>query len=244
PDDDFFVHHSPAQVVAITCAIDGHDIDAGPLVTVLDVADEASAEGATEVFLYARDRDNLFADSVRAIDAASLRVAAARIATSASGICFNSYIVLDGDGAPVADGRRVSLAESLTRAIHGDRGTGPLRHVSRQLKQFVMPTQVALTTEPGARTSTLRVVASDRPGLLATLGGLFEELGISVRRARITTLGERVEDVFEITNRAQHAITHPGLTHAITETIRSTLDAEIARGHSGQGGAAPVSARR
>ncbi|MCY3838628.1 MAG: [protein-PII] uridylyltransferase, partial [Gammaproteobacteria bacterium] len=245
PDDGFFVHHSPAQVVAITRAIDGHDIDAGPLVTVLDVADEASAEGATEVFLYARDRDNLFADSVRAIDAESLRVAAARIATSGSGICLNSYIVLDGDGAPVADDRRAALAQSLTRAIHGDRGTQPLRHVSRQLRQFVMPTQVALTTEPGARTSTLRVVASDRPGLLATLGGLFEELDISVRRARITTLGERVEDVFEITNRAQHAITHPGLTHAVTETIRSTLDAEIARSHSGQANvAASVPASR
>ena len=237
PDDDFFVHHSPAQVVAITRAIDGHDVDTGPLVSVLEIADEASAEGATEVFLYARDRDNLFADSVRAIDAANLRVAAARIATSASGICFNSYIVLDGDGAPVADDRRGELAESLARAMRGDRGAQPLRHVSRQLKQFVMPTEVALTTEPGARTSTLRVVASDRPGLLATLGGLFDELDISVRRARITTLGERVEDVFEITNRAQHPITHAGLTHAVTETIRSTLDAEIARGHSGQASA-------
>ena len=234
PDDDFFVHHTPAQVVAITRAIDPHDIDAGPLVTLLDVANEASAEGATEVFLYALDRDSLFADSVRAIDAAGLRVAAARIATRASGICFNSYIVLDGDGAPVADDRRGEFAQSLTRAMHGDRGAQPLRQVSRQLKQFVMPTQVALTTQPGARTSTLRVVASDRPGLLATLGGLFEELDISVRSARITTLGERIEDVFEITNRDQHPITHPGLTHAVTQTIRSTLDTEIARGQPGQ----------
>ena len=245
PDDDFFVHHSPAQVVTITRAINGHDIDAGPLVTVLEVADEASAEGATEVFLYGRDRDNLFADSVRAIDSANLRVAAARIATSASGICFNSYIVLGIDGTPVADDKRPALAESLTRAMRGDSDAKALRHVSRQLKQFVMPTEVALATDPGARTSTLRVVASDRPGLLATLGGLFEELGISVRRARITTLGERVEDVFEITNRTQHPITHGGLTQAITETIRATLDAEISRSHSGQAGAAaPVPSSR
>ena len=245
PDDDFFVQHPPAQVVAITRAIDGHDSDAGPLVIVLDIADEASAEGATEVFLYDRDRVGLFADSVRAIDAANLRVAAARIATRASGTCFNSYIVLDGDGAPVADDRCAQLAESLTQTMQGARGTQPLRHVSRQLKQFVMPTEVALATEPGAPTSTLRVVASDRPGLLATLGGLFEELDINVRRARITTLGERVEDVFEVTNRTQHPITHPGLTHAITQTIRSTLDAEIARGHAAQAQpAAPVPASR
>ena len=245
PDDDFFVHHSPLQVVAITRAIDGHDIETGPLVTVLEVADEASAGGATEVFLVARDRDSLFADSVRAIDAANLRVAAARVATSASGICFNSYIVLDDDGAPVAGDKRAELVDSLTRAVHGDSGAQPLRHVSRQLKQFVMPTEVALATEPGARTSTLRVVASDRPGLLATLGGLFDELDISVRRARITTLGERVEDVFEITNRDRHPITHAGVTQAIAETIRATLDAEIARGHSGQAsGAAPIGTPR
>ena len=241
PEDDFFVHHTPAQVVLITRAIDRHDIDAGPLVTVLEVADEASAEGATEVFLYARDRDNLFADSVRAFDAANLRIAAARVATSASGICFNSYIVLDADGAPVAADKRAALATSLAQAMLGVGGARPLRHVSRQLKQFVMPTEVDLATALGARTSTLRVVASDRPGLLATLGGLFDELGVSVRGARITTLGERVEDVFEITNRSQHPITHPGLTHAITETIRSALDAEIARGHAGT--AAPALAR-
>ena len=238
PEDDFFVHHTPAQVVAITRAIDRHDVDAGPLVTVLEVADEASAEGATEVFLYARDRDSLFADSVRAIDAANLYVAAARVATGASGICFNSYIVLDADGAPVAADRRAALATSLTRAVQGNGGNQPLRHVSRQRKLFVMPTEVDLATQPGARTSTLRVVASDRPGLLATLGGLFDELGVNVRGARITTLGERVEDVFEITNRSQHPITHPGLIHAITETIRSTLDAAIARGHAGRAGTA------
>ncbi len=231
PDDDFFVHHSPDQVVAVTRAIDRHDIDTGPLVTILDVEDEASAEGATGVFLYARDRDNLFADSVRAIDAAKLCIAAARVATSASGICFNAYIVLEADGTPVSGAKRDELGESLTRAMRGEGSAQALRRVSRQLKQFVMPTEVALVTEPGGRISTLRVMASDRPGLLSTLGGLFDELDISVRGARITTLGERVEDVFEITNREGHPITHTGVTQAITETIRATLDAEIARGH-------------
>ena len=100
--------------------------------------------------------------------------------------------------------------------------------MSRQLKQFVMPTEVSLETRPGAATSILRIVASDRPGLLAALGGLFAELGISVTRARITTLGERVEDVFEVTNRAKRAITHSGQADTITETIRRRLDAEVA----------------
>ena len=70
--------------------------------------------------------------------------------------------------------------------------------------------------------------APDRPGLLATLGALFAELDINVRGARITTLGERVEDVFEITNRDKRAITHSGHAQTIAEAIRARLDAEVA----------------
>ena len=222
PGDDFFLHHTPAQIAAITQAIAGHDLDAGPLVTLLDVGTDA-----TGVFLYARDRDNLFADSVGGIESAGLRIAAAQVATSTAGICFNSYVVLGGADKP-NDAVRKRLIGRLTAAI-ADGGTtdAPLRRVSRRLRQFVMPTEVSLETRPGAATSTLRVVASDRPGVLSTLGGLFAELGISVTRARITTLGERVEDVFEVTNRAKHAITHNGQADAVTETIRRRLDAEV-----------------
>ena len=234
PGDDFFLHHSPQQVVDITRAIDRHDTHAGPLVLLLEVSGEASTAGATEVFLHARDRDNLFADSIAAIDAVNLRIAAARVATSASGMCFNSYIVLNDEGEPVTDdNRRARLAVGLTRTIAGSNANAPSsrpsRRVSRQLKQFVMPTEVTLGTEPGARTSTLRVVASDRPGLLSALGGLFVELGINIRGARITTLGERVEDVFEITNRAKHPITHTGQTQTVVDAIRAKLDAEVAQ---------------
>ena len=222
PGDDFFLHHTPGQIAAITRAIAEHDLDAGPLVTLLDVGGDA-----TGVFLYARDRDNLFADSVTGIESAGLGIAAAQVATSASGICFNSYVVLGRANQP-SDALRKRLVARLTAAIaDGATTDAPVRRVSRRLRQFVMPTEVSLETRPGAATSTLRIVASDRPGVLSALGGLFAELGISVTRARITTLGERVEDVFEVTNRAKHAITHTGQADAVTETIRRRLDAEV-----------------
>ena len=230
--DDFFLHHSPGQVAAITRAIFAHDLSAGPLLTLLDLNDPNSAGSATEVFLYAENRDNLFADTVAALDGAGLRVAAAQVSTTASGMCFNSYVVLDVEGQPLAldVAFRKRLVKSLTEAVGaGDATSRPTRRISRQLKQFVMPTKVGLDTPPRARTSTLRVEASDRPGLLATLGALFVELGINVHRARITTLGERVEDVFEITNRSHRPITHTGHVHIITEAIRSKLDAQIAQ---------------
>ena len=230
PGDGFFLHHTPSQIAAITRAIAEHDLDAGPLVALLDLGDRAGAD-ARGVFLYARDRDNLFADSVTGIESAGLSIVAAHVATGASGTCFNSYVVLGQGGTSM--NANASSADRLVKRMTAAVATGavadaPARRVSRQLKQFVMPTEVSLETQPGAPTSMLRIVASDRPGLLSALGGLFAELGISVTRARITTLGERVEDVFEVTNRAKRAITHSGQADTITETIRRRLDAEVA----------------
>ena len=230
--DEFFLYHSAAQVADITRAIHGHDPSAGPLVTLIDLSGAASSEGATEIFLYARDRHELFADSVAAIDGVGLQIAAAWVSTGSSGACFNCYVVLNAEGKPLQmdAGARRQLAAALADAIAaGGMAAKVSRRVSRRLKHFVIPTEVTLHTVPGARASTLRVVACDRPGLLAALGGIFAELNVSVRSARITTLGERVEDVFEITDRAEQTIAHAGHGQTISEAIRARLDAEIAQ---------------
>ena len=47
--------------------------------------------------------------------------------------------------------------------------------------------------------AVLEMVTGDRPGLLLQLGNLFEEHAVVLHNAKITTLGERAEDVFFIT---------------------------------------------
>ena len=219
PTNEFFLRHSAMQIADITAAMHHHDVLSGPLVLLLDLDDPGSEQGATEVFVYTSDRPRLFAASAVALDHLHLQVHDASINTSAGGLCFNSYIVLDERGRPLRadDARRGTIRQTLARALADANlaAAAPARHISRRLKQFVTPTEATMNKAPDSAHSVLTVVTSDRPGLLARLGLLFVELDISVQRAHITTLGERVEDRFEIASipdtekRRAHLRRHP-----------------------------------
>ena len=67
-----------------------------------------------------------------------------------------------------------------------------------------------------------------RSGLLARIGKIFVDFNIELQAAKIQTLGERVEDVFFITDSEQQPITDPELCAAIQRAIREQLDEQAA----------------
>jgi len=228
PDPEFFLQHSIGQIVSLTEAIAKHDLSTGPLVLVRDVVGHVSEEGATEIFLYARDQPRLFAASVIAIDQLGLSIHDARIHTSAGHLCFNSYIVLDESGHSISsNAARCRHIERtlISRLSDLERYPEPAkRRIPRRLRQFQRPTEAYISNDIELPWSVLRVVASDRPGLLARLGIIFVELGINVHSAKITTLGERVEDLFYISGRNGASIRDADRIESVTQTIRERLD--------------------
>jgi [protein-PII] uridylyltransferase len=229
PDPDFFLQHTTRQIVAITEALDRHDVASGPLVLVSDVAASVASEGATEIFIYTRDQPKLFAASVIAMDQLGLSIHDARIHTSENALCFNTYIVLDETGQPLgADTRRKRhIRDVLTERLTNPQTAVVQRRIPRRLKQFQRPTTAHLTNPLEAPYSVLEIVASDRPGLLARLGVIFIDLDIGVHAARITTLGERVEDVFFIRGRDNRQIRDEQTIERLTTTICRRLDQDI-----------------
>ena len=222
--DEFLLRHTPERVADLTAAVLGHDAAAGPLVLMRNMAGQVPGEGATEIFVYTRDKPNLFAASVIAIDQLHLSVYDANIRTSEDGLCFNTYVVLDQERQPIR-GDRDALANHIRTAVaEPDIGTFGNRRVPRRLRQLTRPTEATLFNRDGEPFSTLTVLTADRPGLLARIGLLFHELDISVLGARIATLGERVEDVFYLQTRAGGPITDPEFRYTFENTLRQTLD--------------------
>ena len=222
--DDFMLRHPARDVAEISSAVARHDLANGPLVLMRRLASEDSEESATELFIHAEDRANLFAATVTAINQLRLRVYDAHIHTAQNGQCFNTFVVLDEHRQPVR-GDGGAVVESLARAI-SERRAKPIRHqrLPRQHRQLHRPTEVRLHNRVGRPYSTLSVRTTDRPGLLARIGALFSELEVALLEARIVTLGERVEDVFHIQTRNGAPITDPEAIYQLENTLRQTLD--------------------
>ena len=74
-----------------------------------------------------------------------------------------------------------------------------------------------------SNSSWLEVITPDRPGLLARIANIFFRYNLRVVTAKISTLGERVEDVFHLTHASRKPIADPALTRRVEQTICEEL---------------------
>jgi [protein-PII] uridylyltransferase len=200
--DEYFVRESAESI-----AWHGHEIlEAGLDSTSVLIREinEESYDGASQIFVYAPDRAHLFADIARALESLHLNIHDARILTAAhTQFSLDTFIVLDDQGNSLGSDAmkietiRIKLMSAIlqpksVKAIH--------RRVPRQLKHFKFPAQVQLTNDPLQHRTQIDIVTVDRPGLLASIGEMFREFNIQIQNARISTFGERVEDVFFVLN--------------------------------------------
>ena len=224
--DEYFVRESASNIVWHTEAITGFNAE-GPLVSVKDLEADASSEGATQVFIYAEDADFLFANSTAAFEKLNLNIVGARIFTSANNFCMDTYTVLEANGKPVGDNpRRIAEIEAVLQSYLESTATAvaPARYRrTRKDRYFNKPIETTLANPASKNYSTLEVNCPDQPGVLATLGKVFAEHDIKLIDARITTLGERVEDLFFIKDGLGNPIVDEDFKARLLDDIKTEL---------------------
>ncbi|MCP5156909.1 MAG: [protein-PII] uridylyltransferase [Ectothiorhodospiraceae bacterium] len=196
--EDYFLRHRAEEIAWHTAAI-VHSTPADlPLVIV------RPGRGGTDVFVYARDQEFLFAATTSVLGRQGLDIVDARIITADNGMTLDSYVVLDLDANPLTDpGAQHQLARSLAAALEHPstaRDTGDHRMLSRRLRSFRTVTDVAFEPDDPSGRSVMVVTAADRPGLLARIGWALADADVRLQNAKIATFGERAEDVFYVTD--------------------------------------------
>jgi [protein-PII] uridylyltransferase len=224
--DDYFLRHTANDVVWHTEAILQHPAGNDPLVLIKETA-QREFEGATQIFIYAPDQHDFFAVTVAAMSQLNLNIHDARIITSTSQFTLDTYIVLDADGGRIGENpaRIREIREGLIDALKNPDEYPAIiqRRVPRQLKHFAFPPQVTISNDAQRPVTILELIAPDRPGLLARIGRIFLEFDLSLQNAKIATLGERVEDVFFVTDANNQPLSDPELCRRLQEAIVSQL---------------------
>jgi [protein-PII] uridylyltransferase len=219
----YFLRYTPEEIAWQTSVLAGRDPhDDSPFVAIRQLADR----GGTVVLTYTPYRLHSFARTTAVLDQMGLNVVDARLITSANGFSLETYVVLEDNGAVIADAERLEEIErGLWRNLKQPEDS-PLivtRRAPRQVRMFSTPTQVYFSLDARNDRTILELVAADRPGLLSEVGKVFKAEHVSINGAKIMTVGERAEDVFYITD-SQDRILDDGACQRVQDALVRALD--------------------
>ncbi|WIO75278.1 [protein-PII] uridylyltransferase [Porticoccaceae bacterium LTM1] len=227
--DDYFLRESAIDIAWHTEAIDEYNSDQ-PLILIRSNESNA-AEGVTQIFIRTLDRDHTFAAIAAALDQVHLSIHDARLYTSAGGYTLDTFYVLDHNDQPIGhdEARFRLIRETINKELDLRDNYSDIvqRRTPRQLKHFPIATSTRLSHNLERGHSILEVTTADRAGLLASIGRIFVEFGIRVQNARIATLGERVEDIFFITDQSGSPLINEELAESLQQQIRQRIDQHI-----------------
>jgi [protein-PII] uridylyltransferase len=157
-----------------------------------------------QVLVYTPDQQDLFARICGHFDQAGFSILDAKIHTTRTGWALDTFQIVT-TMLPEHYRELITMVESgLTRTIDNQ---GPLPapsrgRLSRRVKSFPMSPRVTLKPDDKAQNWLLSISASDRNGLLYSIATVLAKHGIDLQLAKISTLGERVEDTFLISGPA------------------------------------------
>ena len=167
-----------------------------------------------QVMVYAPDQADLFARICGYFEQASLNILDAKVHTASNGYALDTFQVVTSqfnehyrELIQMVENDLKLAVENATPLTNLGRG-----RVSRRVKSFPIAPRVSLQPDERAQKWLLSISASARVGLLYSVARVLANHKVNLFLAKISTLGERVEDTFLIDgaalqqNKAQLAI--------------------------------------
>lgn len=217
--EEYFLRYNADEIAWHTLEL-AREQDTGKARTLL----RSNSNGSTEVVIYTRDHPMLFANITGRLSLLGMNVVDARIVTTPAGFALDSFTLLDDNGEALADAGRI---EQLLAQLKLHRESADLAHCKppRRMRSFNLTPEVEFNTEDAGELTSVLVTAADSPGLLSVIAGSFNECGVTLHAAKISTFGEKAEDVFYISDADGEAIDDAATLKKLHQTLIENLSA-------------------
>ena len=189
-------------------------------------------EGVTELTIMAPDHPRLLSIIAGACFTTGANIVDAQIDTTTDGYALDTIFIgreLPDDEDERRRGERI--AQLIETTLRGEeRLPEPVSRksaVKGRMKAFKVATEVLVNNSLSDDYTVLEIAGLDRPGLLFDLTRSIATLNLNIGSAHISTFGEKVVDVFYVTDLTGQKIANIGRQEIIRERLADAVEGNV-----------------
>ena len=190
-----------------------------------------ASRGVTELTVFAPDHPWLLSIIAGACALTGANIVDAQIYTTTDGLALDTISVtreFDRDEDEVR--RATRIGDAIEKAVLGELKLPDVvakrAPPKGRLKAFAIEPEVTINNQWSNRYTVVEVTGLDRPGLLFELTTTLSKLNLNIASAHVATFGERVVDVFYVTDLTGAQVTTPTRQTAIKRPLLALLTAQ------------------
>lgn len=220
--NDYFIRNEPYYIAWHAAALSqNHSIN----MPIVSVRYSARLE-ANMFFIFAPESNELLSKVTASFDKLELNIIEAQLQTNNIGFALYSFKAIVSESE---SGKELSymqyLEENIQSLMLSEHHNKAIlrRKASRVLKHFPINSCVNFTFNNPTYT-VMEVIAQDQPGLLHNVALILRHHNIKLLSAKISTFGEKAEDIFFIQRHDQTPVSDTKLLDDLNSDIISALD--------------------
>jgi len=221
-DQEYFLRNAPITSAWQAEQICNASLSDLPLVAVRHRPEIA----AEQILIVTPEFEDQLVRATAALDSMRLRILDARMHHTNSGLSIMIFIATNTDPGPITDQltdrRRNRIRQFMLSPVNG---YSPVAlNLPRVVKQFNVRTSVSFEDNNDLGHTTMEVTSQDRPSLLYNVSRALFEHKVRLLSAKVSTLGEKAEDTFFITDRDGLPMSDPRQRSFLESRIKSLLN--------------------
>ena len=220
----FFSHAEANNIARYSKALIKHQLqpDYDSQFETLILIDNVTVKGCSDVFVYSKDRPGLFVKLFNALATLKISVKQAQISKTKDGYVVESFKVLDFDDMPIfSEIRRKQVLQKLYRVLDHDAKLPKIRQ-PRTHKSFENQLSIEFLYSRQSTRTVLNVSALDTSEFMEQISTAFRKQELTIHSANISTVGERADNVFLLSNAQGQQLSHAErqqLTALLNQTV-------------------------
>jgi [protein-PII] uridylyltransferase len=188
-------------------------------------------EAVTEITVLAPDHPRLLSTIAGACTIAGANIVDAQIYTTKDGQALDSISIsreFEDEADEERRARRVGdlIEQALAGSLRLPDQVAKKMQRKPRLRAFSLETGITVDNGSSNQYTVIEASGIDRSGLLYDLTRAISDLNLNIASAHISTFGERVVDVFYVTDLVGHKITNAAREAAIRRRLKAAFDGQ------------------